>query len=577
MHPFQHTRRLLLAGLAAAAGIGGTAVAARGQANQPPPATAPQGSAPTVKVGRTGELIVPLAGLVKFTPKLPAGEVRKDTTVGNDQIVSARPDVNDPTSVLLVGLNPGVTKITITTDKDRALDFEVVVQPDFDLLKKVIARTVPTASVDVIPGVGNAIILTGYVNKPEDADIIVRVAEGAATGGGGQQQARANVINAIQVGGVQHVQIEVVVAQVDRTELRERGVDFIVGGNSAGFSSLVSGLITSNGFPSLGNSQVTGNANLRFGLVAPQFFTALRALRTEGLAKFLSEPKVVTQSGRPAFIRSGGQQAVLSATGGGLGSISVTLEQVGTQMEVVPIVYGNGKIYLEVYPQVRTRNDGLGIQTSAGFSPGFTEQSTRAAVMLESGQTFAIGGLLETSVQAINNKVPVAGDLPIIGAAFSNVRYDERERELIIMVTPRLVDPLDCTQVPKRVPGRETRSPDDYELFLETLLEAPRGQRQIWNGRCYQAAYKCDPTYGSFPCKGNVCNGGGLTGCATGVLTAQPNPGMPSALPPAYGTLPPAPVQTPAPVVNVGGGATPPAELPTLPPVEPDSLSGLRR
>lgn len=574
MHPFQHTRRLLLAGLAAAAGVGGL-TASRVLA-QPPAANAPQGQAPTVKVGRAGELIVPLSGLVKFTPKLPAGETRKEVTVGNDQILSVRPDATDPNSVVLVGLNPGITKITVTTDKDRSLEFEVIVQPDLELLKKVITRAVPTASVDVQPGLGFTIILTGYVNKPEDADTILRIAQGAAVTPGGQA-AQLNVINAIQVGGVQHVQIEVVVAQVDRTELRERGTDFIVGGNSAGFSSLVAGLITSNGFPSLGNSQVTGNANLRFGLVAPQFFTALRALRTEGLAKFLSEPKVVTQSGRPAFIRSGGQQAVLSATGGGLGSISVTLEQVGTQMEVVPIVYGNGKIYLEVYPQVRTRNDGLGIQTSAGFSPGFTEQSTRAAVMLESGQTFAIGGLLETSVQAIANKVPIAGDLPFVGAAFSNVRYDERERELIILVTPRLVDPLDCTQVPKRVPGRETRSPDDYELFLESLLEAPRGQRQVWNGRCYQAAYKCDPSYGSFPCKGNVCNGGGLTGCATGVLTAQPAPGLPSALPPAYGSLPPAADQTPAPVVTVGSPATPPTEPQTLPPIVPDSLSGTGR
>ncbi|MBX9584501.1 MAG: type II and III secretion system protein, partial [Gemmataceae bacterium] len=131
--------------------------------------------------------------------------------------------------------------------------------------------------------------------------------------------------------------------------------------------------------------------------------------------------------------------------------------------------------------------------------PGFTEQQARCAVMLESGQTFAIGGLIQSSVQASASRVPVLGDLPFVGFAFSRVNYDERESELVILVTPRLVGPMDCQQVPKRLPGRETRSPDDYELFLEGLLEAPRGQRRVWNGRCYQAAYKNDPSVTGVP------------------------------------------------------------------------------
>ena len=78
--------------------------------------------------------------------------------------------------------------------------------------------------------------------------------------------------------------------------------------------------------------------------------------------------------------------------------------------------------------------------------------------------------------------------------AFSRVNYEERESELVILVTPRLVHPLDPCQAPKRLPGQETRTPDDYELFLENILEAPRVQRKVWNGKCYNAAYKCDPT-----------------------------------------------------------------------------------
>ena len=127
--------------------------------------------------------------------------------------------------------------------------------------------------------------------------------------------------------------------------------------------------------------------------------------------------------------------------------------------------------------------------------------------MLESGQTFAIGGLIQNSVQASAQKVPVLGDLPFVGIGVQPDRARAGESELVILVTPRLVGPMDCDQVPKRLPGRETRNPDDYELFLEDILEAPRGQRKVWNGRCYNAAWKCDPTAAIFPCVGNVCTG----------------------------------------------------------------------
>jgi pilus assembly protein CpaC len=135
-------------------------------------------------------------------------------------------------------------------------------------------------------------------------------------------------------------------------------------------------------------------------------------------------------------------------------------------------------------------------------------------VVLEPGQTFAIAGLLETSVQSSAEKVPYLGDMPLIGTAFSSVRHEERETELLILVTPRLQEAMNCDQVGKRVPGKETRTPDDYELFLEGLVEAPRGQRKVWNGRQagYNTAWKCNPA--GFPCMGQVCGQNGT--CATG-------------------------------------------------------------
>jgi pilus assembly protein CpaC len=343
----------------------------------------------------------------------------------------------------------------------------------------------------------------------------------------------------VQVGGVQQVQIDVVVARVRRDLIRQRGLDFLFEGTEGRVASLVSGLLSPVG-------AATGGANILFQKTSGDpFFAAVQALRAEGIVKFIAEPRVVTQTGRPAFFRSGGQQPVVSQTSGITGPGS-QLIPFGTELEVLPIVYANGQIWLEINPRITAVNRGLTLDIGGTQTPGFDEQTVRTAVMLESGQTFAIGGLIQNSVNAVSRKIPVLGDLPFVGIGFSRVEHTQVEEELLILVTPRLVGPMNCDQVPKRLPGRETRNPDDYELFLENILEAPRGQRKVWANRCYNAAWKCDPTAAIFPCVGNVCTGlnGGTCGpvaggCATpasvGPVPAVPPVAVPAVLPSTTG------------------------------------------
>ena len=543
MHPTMKTTcRFAIAGLAVLAGlIGGTANA---QPNAPPPPI-------DVKIDRSGALIVPLGGSVRFNP---GPKLIADTFVRNEDVLQVRPDQLNPKILILTGKVSGATQINLTFDDKSKAIYDVVIQPDYDLLRSVIKRTVPTASVEVVPGVGNVIILSGFVTKPEDSDIIQRIASSAVGG------TVANVINALQIGGTQHVLIDVTVAQVDRSEIRARGINLGALGTTTGITSILSGIATRGptlaGIPAGGvfTAPITPtSANIAVGIVPAGFVLAIQALKTEGLAKFLSEPKVITQTGRPALLRAGGQQAVLGQASG-INGPGVTLEPVGTTLEVLPIVFGNGKIYLEVTPQFRSVNTSRGVSTAFGFSPGFNESSVRSSVLMESGQTYAIGGLLETTLQNTADKVPYLGELPYVGVLFSSVRSEERESELLILVTPRLVDALDCNQVPKRLPGKETRNVDDYELFIEGILEAPRGQRKVWNGRCYVPAYKCSETAWQFPCVGNLCPGGGCqpgsvgptpTGVLIQPLAATP---APSAVQPAGGVPPaPAPESAPSP------------------------------
>ena len=516
MHLTTIFRHRLLAGLATLTGL--VAGSSCAQPTMPPKTEAAAKDSGEIKPGKLGELNVPIGGLGTFDPQ--RNVTISEIELSNGDVLTADAVAPDLKKVRLTGKLGGATKMTITFSDRTKAAYSVIVQPDYEQLKFVLKRAVPTASIDVIPGVGNVIILSGSVTKPEDADTAIRIASSAVGG------SVANVINALNIGGSQHVLIDVTIAQVDRTELRERSFAFGIFGQTTTFSSVLGGASVTQGIGGAAGIFNTGSANLVSSIVPGQFVGALRALRTEGLSKFLSEPKLTTMSGRPALLRAGGRQAVLSASSG-INGPGATLENIGTELEVLPIVRGDGKIYLELNPRITSVNNGRGITTAFGFTPGFNEQQTRTSVTLEPGQTFAIAGLIETTVQASTEKIPYLGDLPLLGAAFSSVRHEERETELLILVTPRLQEAMNCNQVPSRIPGKETRSVDDYELFLESLIEAPRGQRRPWGGNGpfgYNPAWKCAP--GGFPCKNNVCPDGNCgtanmkAPCATGTCAA---------------------------------------------------------
>src|SRR5262249_4831914 len=157
------------------------------------------------------------------------------------------------------------------------------------------------------------------------------------------------------------------------------------------------------------------------------FVGFLQALRTEGLAKFIAEPKVVTLSGRPAYIADGGETPILTSSG--QGAPSVTYKTFGTLVNFLPIVLGNGKIHLEIRPEVSNLNAAAGISINTGLSvtqvPGFDIRLVQVAVQIEDGQTLAIGGLIQNSINTTVSKVPILGDIPFLGTAFSSKQSSE--------------------------------------------------------------------------------------------------------------------------------------------------------
>jgi pilus assembly protein CpaC len=297
----------------------------------------------------------------------------------------------------------------------------------------------------------------------------------------------------------------------------------------------------------------------------------------------------MTLSGRTASLLDGGEQAI--PVPAGLGQVGTQFEEFGTRLNFLPIVLGNGKIHLEVEPEVSRLDAASGTSIQGTIVPGRATQRVHTTVEMEDGQTLLLGGLIQRDNNGTTSKVPILGDLPLIGAAFRTVSYTDDETELVVMVTPRLVDPMSCDQLPKYLPGMETRKPDDFELFLEGILEAPRGQRTICPDGHYVPAWKTNGASAQYPCAGNGCGGAGFGfhhggncvggscaggGCAScggdvNVVNAPPTPNStPAPLAPApvqptggnedtTNSLPPTAPASSAPTVPAGGA-------PTLPP-----------
>jgi pilus assembly protein CpaC len=443
-------------------------------------------------------VVVPING----TQKLQMSSKQRIATVLNqkDTVARVSPVIGDPTSVIITGLEPGISRVVFTGVDGHQETVDVVVQIDVEYLRVLLRRAVPTAFVEPVPAANNTIILTGTVAHAEDVDTILRTAQSVVLG-------PDRVINALRVGGVQQVQLCVVVARVARSQLRQMGFAFFQNGSGHKFDSTLGGSFTAQAigtpiFPNETSSLTSGGANLVLGFLRnhEEFFGFLQALRTEGLAKILAEPRLVSLSGRPASFLDGGEQAVPIPAG--LGQIGVQFEEFGTRLNFIPVVLGNGKIHLEVEPEVSNLDPSSGVNIQGTVVPGRITQRVHTTVEMEDGQTLLIGGLIQHTVTAQDVKIPVVGDLPFLGTAFSSKSYNEEEHELVILVTPHLVDAMSCDQLPKYLPGQETRSPDDFELFLEGILEAPRGPRDVCPDNRYEPAYKNGPSASQFPCAG---------------------------------------------------------------------------
>jgi pilus assembly protein CpaC len=325
-------------------------------------------------------------------------------------------------------------------------------------------------------------------------------AQGGTTGGGAAQ---IPIINRVRVPGPRQILLHVKLAELNRTAMRELGVSWLdtrnnaVLGSTAGNAStmnVVGGNVTQASVPGARNfqgpvatafnatssSSPTSSAQL-FGIFnASQFALYINALRSNSLAKILAEPNLVTLDGQPAHFLAGGRfpypVAQGSATAGGGAAISISWENFGAEVNFIPHVLANDVIRLVVEPSFSQLNYGAGVALpGAGVVPGISTRSVSTEVELREGQTLAIAGLLQTSTNGSTVRIPGLGDLPIVGPWFSTNQVQTVETELVVLVTPELVAPMEANEIPP-APGDRVFQPNDYEFYFLGRIEGKLGR-----------------------------------------------------------------------------------------------------
>lgn len=287
------------------------------------------------------------------------------------------------------------------------------------------------------------------------------------------------IINLIQLPGPQQVMLQVQVAELNRTALRELDVNFLLQNQSHAISGNIAGNLGPGspvGGNLLGMLNPLGAETTTFGVFdggRVNFF--VNALRRNQVFKILAEPTLVAMHGQEASFLSGGEFPVPVPQGGAaVGAITIQYREFGVGLTFVPYILDGDVVRLAVAPEVSSIDFTLGI-TSGGIQvPALNTRRTRTVVELQQGETLAVSGLLQVELEADTARIPGLGDLPHIGSLFRNTSSRRVEKELIILVTPHLVGAMAPDEVPPP-PGSDVCEANDCELFLKGRIEGRTG------------------------------------------------------------------------------------------------------
>jgi len=361
--------------------------------------------------------------------------------------------VMNPKQIYLIGKKVGSTNVFIWHKDDKLSSLDVSVGIDAGSVQGLLEQLLPTEKNLRVSSAGDSLVLTGQLTDSSKVQQAVLIA---------QEFTEKKVLNMTTTGHLPQVLLEVKIAEVDKTVADSIGVQ--AQGSNFSFNML-NGTVAPIGF--------AASASGTIGSVK----TWLQAQINSGLIKILAEPNIMAISGQDGEFLSGGivYLPIVQSSGTGGNVITLQPQNYGVGVKFTPTVLAEGRINLKVSPQV-SEVQSQGITVTAGSSttvfPSITTRQASTTVQLYDGQSFAIGGLIKNNVVEIISAFPGLANIPIIGALFRSSSFKADRSELLIVVTPHIVKPLN--QRPG-LPTDKIIQPTATEFFIEGKLEgAPK-------------------------------------------------------------------------------------------------------
>jgi len=437
------------------------------------PATAAPAPAPMAPAAglQGGQIDVPLNKSQVFRASRPFTRA----LIGSPDIADVLPLSNQ--SLYVLGKKAGTTTLTLYGPGNQLIQvMDVAVGPDVVGLRRQFADLMPGEKIGAKMS-NDAVVLTGTASSAVAVDKAVQLASTYAGEG--------KVVNMVAIGASQQVMLEVRFSEVNRQVGKQLGFNHSWLGNksygSIGDLSTQSTLAISDsikaGTPTAtiaidGLKDAFGVGTLSTTLGSLNLFSSLDALERKGLVKTLAEPTLVALSGETASFLAGGefpipvvQSSGGSGTTGGNNGITIEFKPFGVSLAFTPTVLADGIISLVVTPEVSSIDPSASVTVNGLVVPGLQTRRAKTTVELRDGQSFAIAGLLRNDFQDTVRQFPILGSLPIIGTLFRSTGFQKQQTELVIIVTPRLVKPIQNI-ADVRLPTDRVGDPQELDLFL---------------------------------------------------------------------------------------------------------------
>jgi len=424
---------------------------------------------PAPAQAQAGSLAVGEGRLVRITNGEVATVFVADPEIADIQVPSEN-------AVLVLGRRTGSTTLyVLDPDGNALLQQSVVVRHNMAELQSILRQRFPALRLTLESAPGS-LLVAGGVPDAQTTEAIVRTIRPYL----GENE---ELINQMNMASPIQVHLRVRVTEVSRAVTQKLGVNWSAIASNAGF---VTGIVSGRAFNTIASSFVKGADSSSFASVggympAPEggysflggysrhghsIQAMIDVLDREGLISILAEPNLTAVSGQTASFLAGGEFPVPVKQDND--TMSIEFKPFGVSLDFTPTVMADDRISITVRPEISEIDVNSSIVTDGLVIPGLSVRRVETTVEMASGQSFAIGGLLQNNVRDILSKVPGLGSVPVLGRLFSSTDYQNNKSELVVIVTPYLVRPTDSSRL--ATPLDSMRPATDIEYILHDKI-----------------------------------------------------------------------------------------------------------